>query len=287
MKTPFSPIITPKQVVENEKINPILWVDARAGSNAFEDYQKEHIAGAVFVDLNTQLADIQSDVSNGGRHPLPTPTQFCNLLNQLGITPESHVVVYDEVNCSNAASRFWWMMKSIGHQNIQVLNGGIFAAKKAGFSMKLGVETNNSTSDYSQTNWILPTADIHEVEVARKDSKKLVIDVRDAYRFEGESEPIDLIAGHIPGAINVPYSQNLDEKGDYLPKEILKEKYLKIMGEKSVQDVIVHCGSGVTACHTLLAMDYAGLEIPKLYVGSWSEWSRNNREMAGENLRNL
>jgi thiosulfate/3-mercaptopyruvate sulfurtransferase len=284
MKTPFSPIITPKQVVENEKTNPILWVDARAGNNAFEDYQKEHIAGAVFVDLNTQLADIQSDVSIGGRHPLPSPSQFCNLLNQLGVIPESHVFVYDEVNCSNAASRFWWMMKSIGHQNIQVLNGGLFAAKKAGFSMQSGVETNSPTSGYSKTNWFLPTADIHEVEVARKDSKKLIIDVRDAYRFNGESEPIDLIAGHIPGAINVPYSENLDENGNYLPKEILREKYLKIIGEKPIQNVIVHCGSGVTACHTLLAMDYAGLEIPKLYVGSWSEWSRNNREMAGLNL---
>ena len=107
-----------------------------------------------------------------------------------------------------------------------------------------------------------------------------IIDVRDAARYRGEKEPIDLIAGHIPGAINVPFTENLDEKGFFLPKEILKSKYEKIIENLISEKIIVHCGSGVTACHTILAMVYAGFEIPKLYVGSWSEWSRNGKEIA-------
>jgi len=104
-----------------------------------------------------------------------------------------------------------------------------------------------------------------------------VIDVRDKNRFDGLTEPLDLIAGHIPGAINVPFSENLDENGFYLSAEKLAKKYTEILGFVKPENVIVHCGSGVTACHTLLAMDYAGISIPQLYVGSWSEWSRNNK----------
>jgi thiosulfate/3-mercaptopyruvate sulfurtransferase len=115
---------------------------------------------------------------------------------------------------------------------------------------------------------------------ATANSDYLVIDVREAFRYKGESEPIDTIAGHIPGAVNIPYTGNLNAGGNFLSPHELKKKYQQAMEGRKAQDVIVHCGSGVTACHTLLAMDQAGLEIPQLYVGSWSEWSRNDRPVA-------
>ena len=106
--------------------------------------------------------------------------------------------------------------------------------------------------------------------------EKIIIDVRESERYRGVVEPIDKIAGHIPGAVNLPFSENLDEKGFFLPQEILREKYLETFKDQASENIIVHCGSGVTACHTLLAIAIAGLDIPNLYVGSWSEWSRNN-----------
>jgi len=131
-------------------------------------------------------------------------------------------------------------------------------------------------------HWQLPTADINEVEANAQHEDYLVIDVRENYRYRGESEPIDLIAGHIPGAVNIPFVTNLDAEGLFLSPQTLKSKYETALDNRKADHVIVHCGSGVTACHTLLAMDYAGLEIPKLYVGSWSEWSRNNKPIAVE-----
>lgn len=123
-------------------------------------------------------------------------------------------------------------------------------------------------------------ATINEVEKASVLQNGLIIDVRETSRFIGEIEPIDLISGHIPNAINIPFSTNLDEKGLFLSSEKLKGKYKNVFESNDSKTIIVHCGSGVTACHTLLAMDYAGFEIPKLYVGSWSEWSRNNKPIA-------
>jgi len=141
------------------------------------------------------------------------------------------------------------------------------------------METAKKTASYPLEKWMLPIADMAEVEKVSQDNDHLVIDVRDANRFNGETEPIDLIAGHIPGATNVPFTENLDADGFFLSPETLKKKYEEILAGRNSDEVIVHCGSGVTACHTLLAMAHAGMEIPKLYVGSWSEWSRNTKPM--------
>lgn len=280
MENHLTPIISASELSEIFGSKRLVIVDARGGSEAHDTYLKEHLKGALSVDLDREMADIQPDVAHGGRHPLPSPEKFCILLDQLGITPESHVVVYDEVNCSNAAARFWWMLKSIGIPRVQVLNGGLVGAKKADFPMNSGIEPKTRTNSSWNPAWRLPLATMDEVEVARKEREMLIIDVRDTFRYEGIQEPIDLIAGHIPGAINIPYGENLDAEGNYLPKEVLREKYRGIMASRGMNQVIVHCGSGVTACHTILAMAYAEMEIPKLYVGSWSEWSRNNREIA-------
>lgn len=276
----ISPIINIEELLALQDSSGIVLIDARAGINAKESYLSDHLKGARYVDLNRDLATVDCNPANGGRHRLPSFEKFSEVLSKLGISPESHVIVYDDKNGSNAAARFWWMLKAAGHEKIQVVNGGLQAAIKAGFPINSETETFEVTDMYPISHWKLATANIEEVEEVRNNDKNIVIDVRDKNRFDGLTEPLDLIAGHIPGAINVPFSENLNEDGFYHSPKILKEKYTAILGNKGPEEIIVHCGSGVTACHTLLALDYAGISIPKLYVGSWSEWSRNNKSMA-------
>lgn len=278
MSKKLSPLINPEALLAIK--DTAILIDARAGINAKEIYQSEHLKGARYIDLNKDLAAVTSDPANGGRHPLPSLEKFSEVLSKLGISPSSLIIIYDDKNGSNAAARFWWMLKAIGHEKVQVLNGGLQAAIKIGFPLSSEMENFEPTDHYPVSDWKLAQANIDEVETARNNSENIVIDVRDKNRFDGLTEPLDLIAGHIPGAINIPFSENLDENGFYKPATVLAEKYSKIIGDKKPENVIVHCGSGVTACHTLLAMEYAGIPIPKLYVGSWSEWSRNDREMA-------
>jgi 3-mercaptopyruvate sulfurtransferase SseA len=280
MSNTFSPLIQPEALVKLQESSGIILVDARAGINAEENYNKEHLKGARYVDLNKDLATVESDPAQGGRHPLPSFEKFSEVLSRLGIQPSSHVIIYDDKNGSNAAARFWWMLRAIDHEKVQVLNGGLQAAIKAGFPVSSEIEILEPAEKYSVSGWNLALADIEAVEKARNNNENKVIDVRDKNRFDGLTEPLDLIAGHIPGAVNVPFSENLNENGFYHSAEILHQKYSQILGDVKPENTIVHCGSGVTACHTLLAMDYAGIPIPKLYVGSWSEWSRNDRPMA-------
>lgn len=278
---PISPIINSDELMELHSNQELVLIDARNGKEAKADYAKEHLDGAIHVDLNLQLSDIK-DAANGGRHPLPSVNQFAKTLAELGISEESHVVVYDDLNGANAASRLWWMLRSIGHEKVQVLNGGFQTAIKNGFLANDKVVLPNKVESYPADKWLLPMATIEDVEAVSKMEGYAVIDVRESYRYNGESEPIDPIAGHIPGAINIPLANNLDENGLFRSPEDLKEYYQAILQTKDAVQTIVHCGSGVTACHTILAMEYAGLEIPKLYVGSWSEWCRNDKEIVVE-----
>ena len=273
----LSPIIKPQELLVLKQTTPFVLVDARSGAK--EKYASNHLEGAFHVDLNTDLADIKPDAADGGRHPLPNFPHFNQVLSELGITPDSHVVIYDDKNGANAAARFWWMLKSIGHETVQVLDGGMDAAIGAGYPLSNQAPKRVVSNDYQANVWQLPTADLSEIDKATADAACLIIDVREEGRYNGEFEPLDLIAGHIPNAVNIPFSSNLDEKGFFLPPLELREKYEAALKDKESEQVIVHCGSGVTACHTLLAMAYAGMEITKLYVGSWSEWSRNGRPM--------
>ena len=280
MKRKPSPIIQASELIDLYKSEDLVIIDVSTGKNAKLNYDQKHLEGALFVDLNTDLADIKEDVSIGGRHPLPKINRFAETLSNLGITPKSHVVLYDHQNGANAAARFWWMLKAVGHEKVQVLNGGFQAAEKLNFPTSSKIEISTKTELYKVDNWKLQLADIHEVEEVSKNENYIVIDVRDEERYNGETEPIDLIAGHIPGAINIPLTENLDENGLFLSPDKLRTKYENSFGNIKSQNIIVHCGSGVTACHTLLAIAYAELEIPKLYVGSWSEWSRNDKPIA-------
>jgi len=272
----LSPIIEAQQLKELLGEEKLIIIDATGTQDALNKYLIKHIHGALYIDQDTELADIKPNVADGGRHPLPTPAVFCQTLTRLGISTDSHVVVYDEKNASSSASRFWWMMLAAGHKKIQVLNGGLMAAEKAGLPTDNAFVAPKSATPYLFDAWKLPIVGMQDVAKATNSQQHTIIDVRDAYRYNGESEPIDLIAGHIPGAINIPYSENLGQDGLYLSPETLKVKYLPLVEKYGAENIIVHCGSGVTACHTLLAMAYAGLSIPALYVGSWSEWSRNS-----------
>ena len=279
MSNSITPIVDIPQLIALRGQPDLVIIDASSGPQARSNFENSHLEGARFVDVETQLADIKEDVSNGGRHPLPSPEAFGQALGDLGITPESHVVVYDSMSGGNAAARMWWMLRAIGHEKVQVLSGGLSQALEAGYPEATGPAEPITTAPYPTRDWMLPTAEMDEVGKAARSDAQTVIDVRGAARYAGETEPIDLIAGHIPGAINIPFQENLDGNGQFLPAADLKEKYRPIFEDKTPDQIIVHCGSGITACHTLLAMDYAGYDIPKLYVGSWSEWSRNDRPM--------
>lgn len=259
--------------------------DASNRNQAKANYEAEHLEGAFFVDLNTQLAAIKSDLSDGGRHPLPRIETFAETLTGLGISKDKHLIIYDDNNGSNASARFWWMLKSAGHQKVQVLNGGLNQAKRKHFPMSSKTEPVKKASEpYRMDQWNLPTIEMNGVAQAAQNPNMVVVDVRDKERYDEKTEPIDLIAGHIPGAINVPFTENLDQNGLFLKPNELRMKYEALFGQISPENRIVHCGSGVTACYTLLALDYAGMEIPRLYVGSWSEWNRNNKAIEKTNV---
>ncbi|PTT78542.1 MULTISPECIES: sulfurtransferase [unclassified Chryseobacterium] len=277
----MSPIISPSEL-KNLPTENLIILDARAGKDVYQNYLNKHIKGTRFIDLDEDLAEIGENAAFGGRHPLPEIKKFAETLSCLGISENKHIVIYDDKNGSNAAARAWWMLKAFGFDKVQVLDGGFQNAEKEGVEFSSGEESFEKAELIQKENWILPVSDLETVENELTNQSSTVIDVRDAYRYRGESEPIDLVAGHIPGAINIPFSENLDENGNFLSPEILREKYSKLL-EGKPENLIIHCGSGVTACHTILALDYAGFKIPNLYVGSWSEWSRReNKEIATE-----
>lgn len=276
----MTPVIKPHELLQLRTAPDLVLVDARTGPGAKEAYQKSHLDGALYIDLEEDLSQKGPSPAEGGRHPLPPVEKFAALLGRLGIQADSHVVVYDDKAGANPAARLWWMLRAVGHDKVQVLDGGIDAAQAAGYPANDQPVTPTATTPYPAVSWQLPTATANEVEMAAADSEAMVIDVRDAVRYRGEKEPIDKIAGHIPRAVNLPFINNLDAQGRFREPQELRQYYTEALGGRRPDNIIVHCGSGVTACHTLLAMDYAGLPLPKLYTGSWSEWSNSGRPVA-------
>jgi thiosulfate/3-mercaptopyruvate sulfurtransferase len=276
------PLIEASELKSLHKGSYIL-IDARGFGNSRERYEQGHLEGGLYVDLE-ELAAHPEDPAFGGRHPLPPLQDFTALLGRLGITPQSHVIVYDDKGAANPAARFWWMLKAIGHQKVQVLNGGLQAAINAGLPATTEIPATPEPTAYNAAHDFTGMAVLEEVTKAAKSPNNIVIDVREAPRYLGHIEPLDLVAGHIPGAINVPYNTNMDTGNRYLTAEELKANYERVFDGKQPEQVIVHCGSGVTACHTLLALEQAGLPGAKLYVGSWSEWSRRDLPIAKEEV---
>jgi thiosulfate/3-mercaptopyruvate sulfurtransferase len=267
----LDPLISP---VELRARPGALLFDCRTGPKAREAYAEGHLPGAVFADLETDLAAPTAHPERGGRHPLPDAARFAARLGEWGVTPASHVVVYDDQGGANAAARMWWMLRSLGHRYVQLLDGGLQAALAEGFTLTRDPAQRSAQPPYPEQAFGWPTADIHEVERARARPERRVLDVRATPRYRGETEPIDPLAGHIPGAINLPFAENL-RGGRFKSAEELRDQYLNLLSGVDPKQLIVHCGSGVTAAHTLLALERAGLPGAKLYVGSWGEWCRN------------
>lgn len=224
-------------------------------------YEAGHIPGAVFVDLDLDLAD---PPGIAGRHPLPDVETWATTLGSLGVTPSAEVVVYDDMQGSVAA-RMWWMLVAVGHESVQMLDGGYQAWVEAGLPTETG-SVEPLASVYPTPLGYNGVAAIDDLE------GREVIDVRAAERYRGDIEPVDPKAGHIPGAVNIPLEGSLDDAGRFLPARALRKRFAAI-GESP----IVHCGSGVNACHTALAFILAGRPIPDVYAGSFSEWSRQDR----------
>lgn len=280
------------QLIDIEKLLPNLdhpdWVivdcrfDLTNPEWGFADYQRAHIPGAVYADLDHDLAGPRTATS--GRHPLPTPEAFCTTMGRLGIGHPKQVVVYDTTGGSFAA-RLWWLLKLYGHASVAVLNGGFAAWTGQGLPTETGVHHNAPAYFHGQPN-LRMVVSTEEMEKIVSAGQGKIIDARAPERYRGDVEPIDPIPGHIPGAINRFHQDNLDSHGYFLPGKILAAQFKALVGETPTrEEIVAYCGSGVTSCHNLLAMSVAGLPMPRLYVGSWSEWIRDpSRPVArGEN----
>ncbi len=251
-----------------ERPSELVVLDARASGEA---YRVGHVHGAFHADLERDLS-APDDPSVGGRHPLPTLEGWAATLGGWGIGPSTPVAIYDDRGGAIAAARAWWMLRAVGHERVAVVDGGWAAIQAAGVPADTAVPPTMDAPPYPAERWRSPTVTLEEVE--GRPSDRPVIDVRAAERFRGDTEPLDPVAGHIPGALNLPFAENLDADGRFLDAATLRARYEAALDGADPAAAIVSCGSGVTACHGLLAMERAGLGGAALYVGSWSEWCR-------------
>jgi thiosulfate/3-mercaptopyruvate sulfurtransferase len=231
-------------------------------------YEANHIPGAVYAHLTRDLAGAKT--GSNGRHPLPDPAAFAAALGRWGIDQSVQVVVYDQ-DVAMYAGRLWWMLRWMGHDRVAVLNGGFAKWTAEGRPTREGREVRTPRVFSGRVRHQL-VATLDDVAAGKAPAVR-VVDARSPDRFRGENETIDKAAGHIPGASNHFFRSNVDATGTFLPADVLRENFLKTFAGTRPEDVICYCGSGITACNNLLAMEHAGLRGAKLYPGSWSEWS--------------
>lgn len=258
----------------------LVLLDSRFYLNDLEKgckvYQQGHILGALFVDLHHQLAGTETAFT--GRHPLPEPEALAQTLASLGINNNSQVVVYDDMGGAMAA-RAWWMLVQQGIE-VYVLNGGFGAWQKQGLPVEMGVNQPAPTEFRIKVSypWLVTEEDV----VANFEADRFqLLDARTEDRFNGMNETMDPVAGHIPGAINRPFMNNLNAEGLMKSPERLQTEWGALL-QHIEKPIVYYCGSGVTACHNVLAMNYAGLEAKHVYVGSWSQWAKRMQRMMQE-----
>ncbi len=236
------------------------------------DYLQSHIPNAQYAHLDE---DLSGEIIPGetGRHPLPKIEDIAEKFSQWGIDHTVQVVAYDDAN-GGVAARLWWLLRWLGHDAVAVLNGGWQAWQAANLPVDSAMpqRSRKNFRPHVRHSW---TVDAAWVKKAINHDKYCLIDAREPQRYAGVFEPIDPVAGHIPGAINLPYLQNVDEAGRFKSVEELQIRFTEAIRRRKMENVAVYCGSGVTACHNLLAMVYAGFPIARLYPGSWSEWITN------------
>lgn len=268
----YTSLISPEDLTRN--LNNPNWriIDCRFDLNnrhaGFEKYNAGHISNALYADLKNDLSSPETATS--GRHPLPAVPEITKRLGAWGIDSKTQVVVYDDA-CGSFAGRLWWILNWLGHERVAVLNGGLNYWEQNNYP------TTKDLPQIQPANFIANpdmsmVVDTTRLEQLLASSNILLIDVRDPQRYQGLLEPIDKIAGHVPGAVNVPWKSNIDENGLYLTPPQLSSIYKNLIKDNTDKDVVFMCGSGVTACHSLVAMKYLGYEGAKLYPGSWSEW---------------
>jgi thiosulfate/3-mercaptopyruvate sulfurtransferase len=231
-------------------------------------YAESHVPGAFFASMDRDLADPIGPTT--GRHPLPNIERFVEKLGRWGIDDQTQVVAYDQGNGA-AASRLWWLLRWLGHAKVAVLNGGFAAWTAAGLPTTKEAPPREPRvfTPRVQPGTVLSSSDVE------RSSPSLIVDARVADRFAGRNETIDPVAGHIPGARNHPFARNLDSNAKFLSSAELRQRWQETLSGHAPENVIAMCGSGVTACHNLLALEVAGLSGARLYAGSWSEWIKD------------
>jgi thiosulfate/3-mercaptopyruvate sulfurtransferase len=242
-------------------------MDTGAGRRA---YAESHLPGACYAHLDEDLSSPVTPAT--GRHPLPDPARLARRLGEWGIGPGTQVVTYDDMGGMLAAARLWWLLRWLGHKAAAVLDGGFPAWQRAGLPL-------TATSPVVQPAPFEARPDdrlwLTTAQILALPSEHVLLDARTTARFRGEMEPIDPVAGHIPGALNLPTEGNLSADGHFLPLAALRARFTTLLAERPPTAMVHSCGSGVTACHNLLAMEAVGLRGSRLYAGSWSEWIRD------------
>jgi thiosulfate/3-mercaptopyruvate sulfurtransferase len=236
----------------------------------YAQYLESHIPGAVFADLERDLSGAISPAT--GRHPLPAADALAATLGRLGIDNATAVICYDQSSGALAA-RLWWLLRWLGHDNACLLDGGIARWEALGLPLESSAVTRKPVDFHGSPD---ERRVVHTQEIVDAGAEQLVlVDARDEARFAGRSEPIDPVAGHIPGALNVPYTASLDQSGSWKSQSALRQLWEENLGPDFDSEWCVMCGSGVTACHLVTSALIAGLPEPRVYVGSWSEWIRD------------
>ncbi|WP_369944121.1 sulfurtransferase [Xanthomonas medicagonis] len=243
--------------------------DPQAAQAARQAYAQSHLPGAVYADLNEDLSDLSRP--GLGRHPLPDADAFARTLGRWGIAPHTQVVVYDAGDGSMAAARLWWMLGLLGHRRVAVLDGGLAEWRRLGLPETDAAATPSPQPPYPGRFDAGRIAAAEDVAARLHEAPGWLLDARAGERFRGEVEPIDAVAGHVPGALNRPLGQNLRD-GRLRPPQELRAELEPLLHGRDPREVVLMCGSGVTACHLLLAMEHAGLHGARVYAGSWSGW---------------
>jgi thiosulfate/3-mercaptopyruvate sulfurtransferase len=237
------------------------------------DYERGHIPKAVYAHLDKHLS-VPQVPGVTGRHPLPTVEETAGHIASLGIASGMQVVVYDDAGGASAAVRLWWMLRWLGHRSVAVLDGGWQTWLAQGYPVYYGFKKGQPANFKPEVQQEL-VVEVDELQDLLHDPGWRVFDARSFERYQGLNETIDPVAGHIPGARSAPYAENLQADGRFKPRQDLRQRYLDLLGAVPAHRAVFYCGSGVTAIHDILAMEYAGLAGARLYAGSWSEWIVN------------
>lgn len=270
-----APLITAAQlqVLGREHSGPILLCDCsfdladpNAGARA---HAAGHLPGSVYLHLDQDLSAPKT--GRNGRHPLPDRAEFAACMAALGASDDCLIVAYDGSG-GVYASRLWWMLRWAGHAQATVLDGGLAAWREAGGAVQIGIAAAHAPGRFSQRPPLVSTVNHADLRAGLGHGPRLIVDARSADRFRGENETLDPVAGRIPGAVNRCFRDNLGADGRFKPADQLRSEWLTVTGGRPPADLVQYCGSGVTACHNLLALEVAGLPGSALYPGSWSEW---------------